>query len=544
MQQGSTAERPGGDAAARVACVWLPAFALQRLAQDFPPALRTAPLAVVSAVGLNAEVQWVNQAAHVAGVRRGMRYGQALSFAPDLVARPVAPAALQAAAAGILRALSSCSPWVEAAREALGLFWLRAAGLQRLYPGAAPGDFDVAAWAAHIAAVVAAAPVVAEETPVADASPGAPLAATGGGQWCARVVVGFDKWATVALARQTAGVTLLSSRAEEQQRVQGVPLALLDLSMAQRDALDALGVRCLGDLGRLPPRGLADRFGPSLLRWWRVAHGEPTEPIEAHHATEAIGAERDFDAPLSQQTQLLFALKGVLAELLPRLQARGERCLALQVSLLLDDRSEEAFWIYPDLGGRGEGELVDLLRLRLERLSLAAGVRGLRLRLHGVPWSGAQGALFVSPEQADLARAARCMNRLRAEFGAQSLCLASPRAQHLPEDQASLARATALHAPQPAPTSPAGSDTVAVRRLYEPPLRLGARLCLEGDVPICCAGHSLGRVRRAWGPFALDGRWWAQPVARRYYYVETSLACLLWIYEDRHAGQWYLHASF
>ena len=42
------------------------------------------------------------------------------------------------------------------------------------------------------------------------------------------------------------------------------------------------------------------------------------------------------------------------------------------------------------------------------------------------------------------------------------------------------------------------------------------------------------------GPYTISGGWWAGSSHREYYFAETRLGDLLWLYHDRRRGRWYL----
>ena len=67
----------------RLACVDLPAFPLQLLAQQNPAWLEK-PMAVVAEEKPQAFLLWVNEKARALGIRPGHRYAAALALSPEL----------------------------------------------------------------------------------------------------------------------------------------------------------------------------------------------------------------------------------------------------------------------------------------------------------------------------------------------------------------------------------------------------------------------------------------------------------------------------
>ena len=116
----------------RLACVDLPAFPLQLLAQQNPAWLEK-PMAVVAEEKPQAFLLWVNEKARALGIRPGHRYAAALALSAELRAGAVSEAAVREGVEKITEILRRFTPDVEPAGIP-GLFWLNASGLERLYP--------------------------------------------------------------------------------------------------------------------------------------------------------------------------------------------------------------------------------------------------------------------------------------------------------------------------------------------------------------------------------------------------------------------------
>jgi hypothetical protein len=51
------------------------------------------------------------------------------------------------------------------------------------------------------------------------------------------------------------------------------------------------------------------------------------------------------------------------------------------------------------------------------------------------------------------------------------------------------------------------------------------------------------RVQRMYGPYRVSGGWWKRTVERDYYYAETDVGGLLWVYWDRPRAAWFMHGT-
>ena len=293
----------------RLACVSLPALPLQLVLRE-EPALRGMPVAVVESQRAQAPLLWVSTTGWHQGLRPGMLHAAALSLAGDLQARVVAPERVATAAASLTTLLRRFSPHVEAARDEPGLFWLSALGMGRLHG-------TPRAWGDGI------------------------HGALGEQGWRAAVVIGVGHFTCAAVARGRRGVRVFGDAATERQAACRVPLHRLGLTPQVLEDLEELDVRRLGDLLRLPPDGLLQRFGSDLHRLHRLAaHAldRPLQPLaERLPITDLLLVEpAEVDA-----ARLLFLIKGRLPFLLADLTARQEALHTLHVTLTLDDHSRQ-----------------------------------------------------------------------------------------------------------------------------------------------------------------------------------------------------------
>jgi protein ImuB len=115
-----------------VACLLIPGFEL-RAALRATPGLALRPAALAPREGEEPLVGPVTSAAELAGVKPGMRMGEALATCPSLVLVEQDPAAAEAAWEGIVRRLEDAGFAVESA--GLGSAYFETRGVERLYGG-------------------------------------------------------------------------------------------------------------------------------------------------------------------------------------------------------------------------------------------------------------------------------------------------------------------------------------------------------------------------------------------------------------------------
>ncbi|MDC0719702.1 Y-family DNA polymerase [Nannocystis bainbridge] len=505
------------DPPARLACAHLPAFPLQVLLRRRPE-LRGAPVAVLRREGPQAEVLWANQAARRRGVARGMRCAAARGLVPDLHAEPVPEDMLDEAADELLRALLRRSPRVEPCLDPRGVFWLDPTGLERL-------QGDLPTWAGGLRS---------------------DLQALG---YTAGVAVGFTRFHTLALARHgsLSAPLVLASPAEEAARVGAVPLAALDLAPVLQDTLEKLGISTLGGFLALPAADVRTRLGSAAAALHARASGREHAPLRPSQPDDPPELALEIDPPDDDRERLLFALKEPIACLLRQVCSGGDALVELRLTLELDHEDPAVTTVEPAAPLQAEPEdllqLLDLLRLRLDGLTLAAPVKRVVLVGLGARARAEQLALLRGRGR-DLAAAARALARVRAAFGEQAVTRASLRSAHLPEASFAWEPVSDVTCPivhdLPANHHEALAAPPLCRRLLPRPVPLPRRD--EADEHwLAASGLVRGAVVRMAGPYRISGGWWAREVERDYYFAETAHGDIAWLFYDRPRDRWYIH---
>jgi protein ImuB len=566
--------------AGRIACIDVPALPLQLLLRR-EPSWRRHPSVVVDADRPQGRILWLNERAYRSGVRTGQRYAAGLSLCAGLRAGVVEPAEITAAVDALVALLRRFSPRVEPDPDEPGVLRADLDGLAGVF--ASP-----TAWATGLAAELRAA------------------------GWRTIVGVGFDRFRVHALTRALAAEGLdlhvCADRAEEIARTDGVPLARLHVDPRLRDALERLGLTDVGDLRVLPPGGLLARFGADGARLQGLVADGGGGHADLVAADECVRFHARFelepDEPSIDTSGLLFVIKQRLGRLLEALAARGEAAAALTLDLLLDpslapkDATRVHTALKPAEPTLDAVQLVDLIRLRLEMLDLAAPIVGFELELEPVPASRAQLELFGEEASRDLRAADRALARLRAEFGEDAVVRARLRPGHLPEatfawerlERLGRARTTPARASEtlfdlspdpgssPHPSSPsrlpvhpsaAAAPTAGAADAGAPDRCDEARLVrrflarprgvqgpgLDPDGGWFVAGLDAGTVQGLHGPYVVSGGWWRSvpgagtgseggtaEVHREYHFAETRRGDVLWLFRDRGQSRWFVQA--
>jgi protein ImuB len=370
-----------------IACVVIPGFEL-RAALRKQPGLALQPAALGPPTGAEPLIGSVTAAAEAAGVRPGMRMGEALATCPSLVLVEPDPAAAEQSWEEILLHLEDAGFAVDPAEP--GCVYFETRGVERLYGGLGR------ALQRALAAV--------------------------GSTWDPRAGAAERRFTALAAANVARpGQALVVSDEVARDFLAPLSLDLLPLAEHEQQELRELGIRRLGELARLPAPAVAERLGTEGRQAWQLARGgrrarvrgrrPPAEIVEALEFPEAVGNE--------------LTLRRALATLVDRVLARPER----------QDRFIRKVALAARLVGGASWRRTLTLRepsAERERLRIALGpklaevpapVAELRLELVELSAEAGRQLALVEPSGAEArARLREGLRQVRASTGGGSVC--------------------------------------------------------------------------------------------------------------------------
>jgi protein ImuB len=512
----------------QTACIDLPAFPLQLLLRKHPD-WRLHPAAVVEADTPQGTILWINEKARVAGIRTGMRYAAGLSLAAGLRAAVVTPKEIDDEVAQLSELLRRFTPFVEPGRDEPGVFWLDAKGLERLFG-------SLSEWASSLHAELVRAGFIAS------------------------IVVGFDRFATYAVAKERwkgdsplfrhkavseelckkKGTVpfpiLFDSVAAERDAAREVRLDRLSLPTSARDTLLKLGVTTVGQFVDLPLDGVGVRFGPEVRRLHRLASGALTQPLVPDRPDIPAMRRLILDNPELNASRIIGRIEEALGPMLDEIADKGRALAELQLAFRFERLGEHLESIQPAAPTLVSKVLLELIRLRLQAVrQLPDGVMEIILVARETPAVEKQRELFAVKKRRDLEAGARALARVKAALGDDAVVRAEPRDAHLPEDRFAWVPLSALTEAKPRPVD----EPRLIRRLYTTPVPLPPRERHEPDGWLL-RGLAQGPVVKVNGPYAVSGWWWKKSIAREYHFAETKSGENLWVFYDRGRSRWYL----
>src|SRR5881275_2799210 len=369
-----------------IACVLIPGFPL-RAALEARPSLALRPAALAPVEGTEPLIGPVTAAAEAAGVRPGMRMGEALATCPSLVLVEQDPARAEQAWEEVLRRLEDAGFAVEPAEP--GCVYFETSGIERLY-----GGLERALQRA-LAAV--------------------------GSAWDARVGAAGRRFAALAAASVARAGQLLVVRDEEVDTfLAPLPLSLLPLERQRSDELEALGVRKLGQLAGLPGGAVAERLGPDGRRAWSLARGGTAGRVQGRRPSAELAETLEFPEAVGNELTLRRALGALVETALARPERRDRfvRKLALAARLVSGGSSRRSLTLREP---SAEGDRIRIA-LAPKLVELPAPVLELRIELVELTESAGRQLELLAAGAEDRSRLREGLRQVRASTGSGSVC--------------------------------------------------------------------------------------------------------------------------
>jgi protein ImuB len=370
-----------------IACLLIPGFEL-RVALRERPGLSLEPTALASSQTEGLLLGPVTAAAEAAGIKPGMRLGEALATCPSLVLVEPDPAAGEREWEGVLRRLEDAGFAVDPVEHGAVVFETR--GVERLYGGVQQ------ALQRALGAV--------------------------GSTWDPRIGAASRRFTALAAASVARpGQILIVAEKDESSFLEPLPLSLLPLSADRYAELEGLGVRRLGELASLPGGAVAERLGADGRDAWRLARGGRAGKVRGRRPPPELMEALVFPEAVANELTLRRALGSLLERLLARPERAGRpfRKLALSARLVdggswrraltLRDATAEPARLRVALGPKLSELPAPILELRLEAVELAEH-------------QGQQLALVEPAGEEAAGRLREGLRQVRASTGTGSVC--------------------------------------------------------------------------------------------------------------------------
>ena len=173
-------------------------------------------------------------------------------------------------------------------------------------------------------------------------------------------------------------------------------LELLDCGADVRERLRLLGITTLGALAALPHGPFVRRFGPAAAIWHDRSRGIDPRPLRPRPRELRIDRRLYGEGDATSEDAVLFALRTLVGTVVDDLGTAGKRAGRLVLALECENGDVRELAASVAQPTALPATLFDLLRARLEGITLDAPVTGLRLTAEGLESGGVPIALFAA----------------------------------------------------------------------------------------------------------------------------------------------------
>lgn len=336
-----------------------------------------------------------------------------------------------------------------------------------------------------------------------------------------------------------------------------LPLAALELSGAETQALRRAGLKTIGDVDDRPRAALAARFGAGFPSRLDRVLGLEDVRITPVRPPAPVVADRALMEPLISSEPLETVIVDLLVEIEGALEARRSGAGGYRLTLFRVDGRSRRIGLGLSRPMRDAKALRRLFRERLGALTPPLdpgfGIDHMRMETLGLQRLDAVQAAFDAPARR-LEALDDLVDRLTARLGPEAVIHVRPTESHLPERASRLVPAARRDTQSGVawPDRDADSPPLRPLRLFDPPQPVEA-VALAPDSPPARfrwrrAEH---RVVRAEGPERFEAEWWRAPRhrVRDYYRVEDETGRRFWLFRAGRYGEdppprWYVHGLF
>jgi protein ImuB len=312
-----------------------------------------------------------------------------------------------------------------------------------------------------------------------------------------------------------------------------IPLSFLDWPEGRLQKLRALGVFHIAQFLRLPPEGVAQRFGADAWCDVQRALGRLPDPQATFVLPETFRAHLEFGFEVADAMMLLFPLRRLLAEMEGFLRGRGAGVVNFRIELECASRGRAQVTIGVGRPERQADRFLSLAREHLQRLALPGGVLRMIVIADNLHDFAEESASWLPDPRHQEGNWHQLLDKLIARVGQDNVYRLQAVDDFRPEDAW---RAVSPGAPWKR------RDPVTVN--WPRPLFLlpaPRKLHVDQGAPLC---H--GKVNLSAGPERIEYGWWdGKPALRDYYVGRNAHGETMWLYRDlADPGSWHLHGYF
>jgi protein ImuB len=291
---------------------------------------------------------------------------------------------------------------------------------------------------------------------------------------------------------------------EERAALASLPLTVLDLTEEQEETFSLWGIQTLGMLAELPENELISRMGQSGKHLRQLSRGEMSHSFQPSEPAFVLEERLELDTPVELLDSLLFAVNGMLDQLILRAKSRMLALASVVIELSLESAAIHTCTVRPALPTNDKQLWIKLLHLELEAHPPKAAVLALTLVAEPGSVYKVQLGLF-SPQLPESARLDVTLARIRAIVGEGNIGQPVLSDSHQPQ----VFRLKPFTLPSSFTSDKCfNSSRSAVRKLR--PVE-DISLTIRANRPQTFVFRErLHIVKDAYGPWLTSGDWWSQ----------------------------------
>jgi protein ImuB len=316
-----------------------------------------------------------------------------------------------------------------------------------------------------------------------------------------------------------------------------LPIACTSWDPAWLQTLRAMGITRIGELLRLPRAGISRRLSPAAVLDLDIALARQAAPRRAFVPRVRFRERCDFEAEIETVVYLQKALEPLIERCAQFLRERQAGVQSLELGLHHRVISVTRVRLGLATITSERRRLADVLDEKLNRLELAAPVRGMELKsgsLQPLP----AGSLDAFAGACAGNTAPQLVERLRARLGEQAVYGVVCVPEHRPE--AAWRRINELRL-TPATRAGERAGGMRVSEMPRPVWLLDEPVLLAANLQHLCQEGSILEQ----GPERIESGWWdGKDVARDYYIARQARGARWWVFQQRQTQCWYLHGMF
>ena len=336
-----------------------------------------------------------------------------------------------------------------------------------------------------------------------------------------------------------------------------LPIEALRLGEKQKN-LEALGIRSIAELLRLPRKAVNTRFGSFVLTRLDQALGAQSEALEHCVLPETFQEQRTFEVPLQQEEQVIEATFSLLERMTQRLQQRGLRAENYYLTFIARTHTQHKERVTKELGLQhattDARHIRSVLTPVVEKLTqqifqMHQGIEAILVYVDRIERAQAhyEQSIEHAGPSAMVREGCELINTLSAHVGPQNVTKVHFTESYLPERSFAY---RPVKEPQQLNTLPYVAERPTI--LFTQPKPAQVIAMLPDKAPAWLSwGAKRYRVLQGIGPERISHEWWrellgqVQPVPDRdYFKLHLDNGEWLWVYRENRTQAWFVQGMW